>query len=854
MKISYVLKTLIIFSILIFPSLVVASDLGELRLSQMDGFVQVQSKGETEWFPATRNFPIQAGDRLWVPKDAHAQLETRSGTVLRFDAESSLEILEVGGDSLHAYLSQGQVYLNYQKMGDSMVQVDTPSSSIRVYDSSTLNIAIIGGSNDREGNAEVSVYRGVALVENREGEIRVSAGKMLAVDAGTPFLMRLDLPNAWEEWNRNEDESLLVSTDDEQYLPQELSRYGRDLRGNGRWISTAEYGSVWTPTTHITVDWVPYRHGRWVWIGDDFVWIGEEPWGWAPYHYGRWTHIPSHGWCWVPPPRNEVYWGPGFVSWVQTTTTVAWVPLAPREMYYGYGNYGPHSINIVNININNYYRIDGRSCRNASVHGAVTSLERESFVHGRYQRHKEHDNPFLLEPIHIGRPQMQPHRDIKMPVFKEIPHDQKPPMHFRSFSRLPDDSLRKMVKDRHRSVYSPDVTPPPITPPVRDKKDIHDGRDRLQLHRQGAPDIDLSDPERRGKEPVLHRQGPLDTGLPDLDRRGKEPVPHRQGPLDIGLPDPDRRGKEPVVHRQGSPDIGFPDPDRRVKEPVLHRQGPLDTGLPDLDKRGKEPVPHRQGPPDIGFPDPDRRIKEPVLHRQGQPVFPSAQKQISDDDEKDKYPVFGGRSDIQQREELERNLRRKTIINQGDDARQNINPGRPQPRVMPSSPPKEPIMHRQGAVNDARQNINPGRPQPRVMPSSPPKEPIMHRQGTGDENRAPNQGVKGRSQIEQEDAQQRAVKSRPNSQQKTDTNQENRLNRIQSPPPAQPRVMPQQQHPALPPSLPQRQSQPDPEAVKRFQKQQAEQQAAQQAALEQGIQQGEGNNGRGSFQRQRTRP
>ena len=32
-------------------------------------------------------------------------------------------------------------------------------------------------------------------------------------------------------------------------------------------------------------------------------------------------------------------------------TMLAWVPLAARETYYGRGYYGPHSVNIINVNI-----------------------------------------------------------------------------------------------------------------------------------------------------------------------------------------------------------------------------------------------------------------------------------------------------------------------------------------------------------------------------------------------------------------------------------------------------------------------------------------------------------------------
>ena len=461
MKRKFLLKTLALCFVILLPVWAGAEDLGALRLSQMQGDIQVQSKGSTEWFPATINLPVQAGDRLWSPKDAWVQVETRDGSVVRLDADSSLEILAVEKDSLQMYLSQGQAYLNFKKGMDSMFQLDTPNSSLRIYDSSTLNVALVDN-----GNTEISVFRGAAYAENRSGEIRVGAGKMLSINDDVPFLIALESPSDWEKWNRDWDESLISDESSKQYLPQELSGYGRDLNKNGRWVETTEYGNVWTPTTHVSADWAPYRDGRWVWIGDDYVWIASESWGWAPYHYGRWAHISSYGWCWVPPPRNEVYWGPGYVSWVSTDSDVAWVPLAPAEIYYGHGYYGPHSVNIVNININTVV-VPGRNYRNSLVRNAVTVVHRDTFLTGRHHEIGHRENPFLRERISIGHPRIEPGRITKMPIIRDIPKVNLPPEHLRSLPGRPVGGARPMVRERDRSIFTPTAAPRPLEPRVR---------------------------------------------------------------------------------------------------------------------------------------------------------------------------------------------------------------------------------------------------------------------------------------------------------------------------------------------------------------------------------------------------
>ena len=111
--------------------------------------------------------------------------------------------------------------------------------------------------------------------------------------------------------------------------------------------------------------------GRWTdWYGDQ-TWIPAEPFGYVTHHYGNWVYVGNY-WCWAPPvvsvrvglPLLDVgfYWYPGRVSWIHSGTYVGWVPLAPRETYYSYHNWGgPHvvvvnNVNItqININVRNY--------------------------------------------------------------------------------------------------------------------------------------------------------------------------------------------------------------------------------------------------------------------------------------------------------------------------------------------------------------------------------------------------------------------------------------------------------------------------------------------------------------------
>ncbi|MDP2658159.1 MAG: FecR family protein, partial [Candidatus Deferrimicrobium sp.] len=334
-------------ALLLFPRYSEAGPLGAIRVNLVQGDVQVKIADTGEWVPASVNMPLVEGDELWVPEGSRAALQTTKGDTVRLDDGTALQILRMDLDSYQFHLAEGRVYVLNRAPKGSVLQFDTPDASIRAFGNARFRIDIPGGETD------VSVFRGSVQTENGDGTTTIRAGSMLAVGAdGFAELSPVPPPDDWQRWNAQQDRIVLARGKSYGYLPVELRAYSSDFDGGGRWVNVPEYGYCWTPTVVVINDWAPYRHGRWVWRGGDYVWVGYEPWGWAPYHYGRWSFAVSVGWVWVPPARGDVYWSPGYVGWVRTGDHVAWVPLAPRETYYGYGNHGRYSTNITNVNIN----------------------------------------------------------------------------------------------------------------------------------------------------------------------------------------------------------------------------------------------------------------------------------------------------------------------------------------------------------------------------------------------------------------------------------------------------------------------------------------------------------------------
>ena len=408
---------------------------------------------------------------------------------------------------------------------------------------------------------------------------------MLAVGTdGYAELSPVPPPDDWQVWNEQRDRIVVARGKSYGYLPDELRVYSSDFEENGRWVNVPEYGYVWTPTVVVTGNWAPYRDGRWVWRGGDYVWVGYEPWGWAPYHYGRWAFAANIGWVWVPPARGDVYWAPGYVGWVRSGDHVAWVPLAPRETYYGYGNHGRYSRNIRNVNVNqvrvtNVYR-------NANVTNSITVVNQTTFITGRPSSVDRNVVVNVREDfakhrnIVVGRPPIKPVETSYIPVVRSIPEAKRPPAGVRKIDAKELRQSRPLVTEPNRSAFRPQGKPAPLE--VRNVEKPRPASERAKERQQVLPQ------ERRG--PAPSQASPPGTVEQRVKPREAEPKakgkPERpQPPPEKVKPDRSRRvARRDTVEPRVTPREAEPKatgkPERPQPPPEKVKPEPQPTGRP----------------------------------------------------------------------------------------------------------------------------------------------------------------------------------------------------------------------------------------------------------------------------------
>jgi len=563
----------IVGGFLLFPAASGAELLGAMRVRLVEGDVQVKITETGEWAPASVNMPLVEGDELWVPEESLSAIQTNNGAYVRLDGNTALQVLRVDRNSFQFSLPQGRAYVLNNALRPSVLQFDTPDTSIRTFGKSTFRIDI------PDGETDVLVFRGSVTAENAGGTTKVRAGSMLVLGSdGYAELSPLPPPDGWQEWNERRDRVALARGEGYRHLPDELRVYSSDLDENGRWVNVPEYGYVWTPTVVVTGDWAPYRHGRWVWRGGDYVWVGYEPWGWAPYHYGRWAFAVNIGWLWVPPARGDVFWAPGYVGWVRTGDHVAWVPLAPREVYYGRGNYGRYSTNITNVNITqvrvtNVYR-------NVNVTNSITVVNQTTFVTGRPSSVDRNVVGNVREDfakrrnIVVGSPPIKPVETSYVPVVRQIPEAKRPPTAVRKIDVKELRQTRPLVKEPGRSAIRPQAQPRPLE--VKKVEKPRSLSERTRERQQEAPaergKSKEAPPQEKGKlkEAPAERGRPQETAPPEKARPQVTPA-EKGRPQEV----PAEKGKL----KEAPPERGRPQqtaPPRKARPQVA----PAERGRP----------------------------------------------------------------------------------------------------------------------------------------------------------------------------------------------------------------------------------------------------------------------------------
>ena len=296
-----------------------------VRLSQVDGNVQIDRRTGDGFESALENLPIAQGTRLATKDDGRVEIELEDGSTVRLAPNSSLEFTRLslrdsGGKNTELDLTEGTAYFNIDLAKHDDFVVDLGHRSIHLersarfrasVDSSQARIAVSHGQVDVLGASSDAV----TISKNRTVSF-----DLFNLDNFTESRNYEDGP--YDDWNDD-----LDSYHRHNYRHESDSPYAygfSDLNYYGSYIADPGFGSCWRPY-FASYGWDPFADGTWVWYPSfGYTWVSAYPWGWAPYRYGSWNFLQSSGWCWQPGAWNQLVVVPRFVN-----TPPGWKPPVP---------------------------------------------------------------------------------------------------------------------------------------------------------------------------------------------------------------------------------------------------------------------------------------------------------------------------------------------------------------------------------------------------------------------------------------------------------------------------------------------------------------------------------------------
>ena len=270
-----------------------------VRLSQVDGDVQIDRNLGQGYEKAFINLPVTQGAKLRTGADARAEIEFEDGSTLRLAPGSVLEFPELarrdsGARASSMELMAGTAYLNFKGDKEGQFSLGFGRESLTLAKPAHLRVAMKGSS------ATVSVFNGEVEVSGSSGQVDVGKKHSATFDlAGTsPYSLANNLePDPYDEWDKQQEKY------HQQYRGNSYSPYAygsSDLNYYGSFYNMPGYGMVWQPYL-VGAGWDPFMNGAWMWYpGAGYAWISSYPWGWTPYRYGSWTYLQTYGWFWQP--------------------------------------------------------------------------------------------------------------------------------------------------------------------------------------------------------------------------------------------------------------------------------------------------------------------------------------------------------------------------------------------------------------------------------------------------------------------------------------------------------------------------------------------------------------------------
>ncbi len=272
-----------------------------VRLSYIEGGVQISHGDGGAYEKAIVNLPITEGTRLKTSDEGRAEIEFEDGSTLRMVPDSVVEFPQLSLKDSGAKVSgievkSGTTYVNFAGTKEDQFSVRFDKQKVDLAHSAHLRM------NLGDEGSTIAVFKGLVQVDSSSGTIEVKKNQTVSFgpDSNQYKLAKNIHEMPYDSWDdqQNEYHTRYAAKSYNSYSPY---AYGTtDLTYYGSFFNAPGYGMMWQPYL-AGMGWDPFMDGAWAFNqGFGFGWVSAYPWGWTPYHYGTWVFLPGRGWAWQP--------------------------------------------------------------------------------------------------------------------------------------------------------------------------------------------------------------------------------------------------------------------------------------------------------------------------------------------------------------------------------------------------------------------------------------------------------------------------------------------------------------------------------------------------------------------------
>jgi len=274
-----------------------------VRLSDIQGTVQIDRNTGQGYEKATVNMPLVEGMKLAAKAEGRAEVEFEDGSTVRITPNTKIEftalsLQDSGAKVSTVTLTEGLAYFDYSaKQKDNVFTVIFKDEKVRPEESVRFRV------NLEEATAVVAVFNGELKVDGLSGPVEVSKNRSAIFDLtnGNKSTIAKNVEEEpFDAWDKQQAKYQQEYASKGSYHNYPYGYGVSDLNYYGNYTNVPGYGMMWQPY-FAGVGWDPFMDGSWMFYpGAGYTWVSAYPWGWMPYRYGAWNFVPGYGWMWAP--------------------------------------------------------------------------------------------------------------------------------------------------------------------------------------------------------------------------------------------------------------------------------------------------------------------------------------------------------------------------------------------------------------------------------------------------------------------------------------------------------------------------------------------------------------------------